>query len=1083
MPSLNDTPRSGQEYWRSLNEIADTPEFRESVFREFPAGALDMIDSSERRHFLKIMGASMALAGIGLAGCRRWPESKIAPYAKRPEGHIPGVSVDYASALDFHGDPLGLLVKSVDGRPIKIEGNPAHPLSRGATHAFAQAEILDLYDPDRARAVQTPGSSGGWTASSWDAFDAEAGPLFEGYRSANGGQGLYILASASSSPTRRRLQDQFRATFPNAVWLEYESLANDMVLDGAEMAFGRPGRPVYNLTDAMSILSLDADFLHVFPESVRLGREFAAHRSPAGPTDPMSRMCVVEPTLSVTGSNADDRIAVRHSQVGLVAAAIAYRVLDGAAAAAVKPAAEAAASAGLVDQALLDKVVEHLTSHRGQAVVIAGQSQPAEVHYLAHLMNEALGASGGLVQLAPADETPRHLASIRRLASDLDADRVKTLVMMDVNPVYDAPADLDLAARLAKAETVIGLNAYVNESATPQGRPIQWMLPAAHPLETWGDVKAWNGDRTIAQPLILPLFDGRSQIELLAFMLDLPERSGLDLVRATYATELPTEDDWRTALHDGVIPGSSTVRTMAPSPARASAAVRQMVDRAAASTGVELVFIPCNTILDGRYANNGWLQELPDPVTKLTWDNALLISPAMAESLGVEPSSLVRVRKGEAVLQVPVIVQPGVADDAAIIALGYGRTMDARILTGSGVNAGVMRTSTNFAAVPGCSVEATGESYPLATTQDHHIIDLDSVGGKSIQNRLPSLVREADLPEYQEDPSFAKHRTHVTHRLSMWEPPAYDGEYQWGMSIDLGKCTGCSACVIACQAENNIPIVGKDQVLMGREMHWLRIDRYYRFEKTGEGDWDVNQLRSVAMQPMTCLHCENAPCEQVCPVAATVHDDEGVNVMVYNRCVGTRYCSNNCPYKVRRFNYFDYHRREPLRSTGPLQVQPDYYTKQQAGAEPLRRMQFNPEVTVRMRGVMEKCSYCTQRVAEAKIAAKNEWVKQSPEAKAADTRAALEDGAVKTACQQACPTDAIVFGDLLDKQSRVAALHKHKRSYEILEELHTKPRTRYVAKVRNPSFPQMEEGGHGHGGHGDNHSADHSGDHGDDHGH
>ena len=1064
MPSVGKAQPPGKKYWRSLDELADTPQFREFMHREFPAGASELLSGPDRRHFLKIMGASMALAGLGIGGCRRWPAQEIAPFARRPAGRTPGVPRHYATSMELGGVAQGLLATSFDGRPTKIEGNPEHPVNRGKSDLFAQASVLDLYDPDRSR---TPVLNG--AASTWQAFSTWAAEHFGGLRS-TGGSGMRILSEASDSPSLAVMKQRLKEEFPQSTWHEWEPLNNDAELDGTTIAFGRPYRVLNDFSRARVIVSLDGDFLGPHPASVRSIGDFAATRRISGPSETMSRLYVYESALSLTGANADHRAAVRSGDIGVVAAWLAARLLNDQSLGRFEQAdgGRVLTAALLVD---LNHTLADLQAHPGESVVVAGAGQPAEVHALVHLMNEALRNVGRTVTYQSRGEAMKHLESLASLVADLNAGTVDTLVIIGGNPVYDAPADLDFAAAMknGSVRARIHLAHYVDETS----QECHWHLNRAHALETWGDGRSWDGTITLCQPLIEPLTDpqqfSRSPIELLAMLTGDTAMRGLDIVRRTFAAMTGLSDSeraWRRALHDGFLTGSAiTPESAAIDRTAVLAAAGRLFDRwsNADHGGWEIVFSPDPRVYDGRYANNGWLQELPHPITKLTWDNAAVMSPVSARALGVAQGDLVALNVGRYSTAAPVVLVPGMAPRTVLATLGSGRRFRGRICADAGFDFYGIRTSEAMSIAAGAVVRTDGR-YDLATTQDHHAIDVETVGGKGIQERLPTLVREATLEHYREHPDFARHAVHVPHQLSLFsenhpahQPTGSDrAVYAWGMSIDLSTCVGCNACVIACQAENNIPIVGKDQVMRGREMHWIRVDRYYTFDaatRDGSGralSWDGDRLRHVALQPVACQHCENAPCEQVCPVAATTHDADGLNVMVYNRCVGTRYCSNNCPYKVRRFNYFDYHRRDPIRAEDNLlQVPAGYYHKPQADAGPLRSMQFNPEVTVRMRGIMEKCTFCLQRISAARIAAKNDWVR-TPE-RERPPRPVIADGSLTTACAQACPADAIVFGDLLDGASRVAAMHRRDRSYEMLEELNVKPRNRYLAKLRNPA--------------------------------
>ena len=1048
MSSIERTSSRGKAYWRSLDELADTPRFREFLHREFPASATEMLNSTERRHFLKIMGASLALAGFGLPGCRRWPQEKIVPFAHRPPGRVPGAVEHFATSMEQAGSVQGLLVTSSDGRPIKIEGNPQHPMSRGATDAHAQASVLELYDPDRSRHVWRIDKEGGQRVQATRAeFEVWAADHFKSLGNARG-NGLYVLSESSSSPSLGDMKARLAQRFPRAKWIEYEPINRDNEVAGTTAAYGRPYRPHYAFDRARVIVSLDSDFLFAHAAAIKHSRDFAAGRRADDPARTMNRLYVFESGYSLTGANADHRFAVRTQDVAAVTGRLAAHLVKEAAPSA--PAGrerfnEATAETLGVDEVVFEQILDDLERHRGECIVVAGPRQPAAVHALAHLINDHLDNVGRTVHYTALPEAASQEASMKSLAQDLDAGLVDTLVILGGNPAYDAPADLDIAANLGKIRASVHLSSYDNETS----RLCTWHVPRAHYLESWGDARTWDGTLGIVQPLILPLFGGMSTVELLAVVTGDKITSGYDIVRRTFAKirgGSEWERSWRRTLHQGFLAGSAH-SPASPRVKRGSATESADKLWAAwtppAGDGFELVFVPDTKVYDGRFANNGWLQELPDPLTKLTWDNAVLMGPAAAERLRVDTGDMVRVSHRGRQVEAAVCLVPGQHPRSVTLPLGYGRKDAGVVAEGAGFDFYPLRTADAMNFAVGATIEKIGGRYELAQTQDHYPID--STGGKGTQERLPTILREATIEQYRDQPDFAAHATHVVHRLSLWHEDNLAGaEYAWGMSIDLSACTGCSACVVACQAENNIPVVGKDQVSRGREMHWIRVDRYFK-------GGDAQNPDGVGMQPVPCMQCENAPCEQVCPVAATTHDKDGLNVMIYNRCVGTRYCSNNCPYKVRRFNYFDYWARDPVREGGALHVKPDYYTKPPGDVNILRQMQFNPEVTVRSRGVMEKCTYCIQRIAAAKIKAKNAWVKLSNAEKRANPRVTVPDGSLTTACAAACPAQAIVFGDLNDPDSEMAALRKHPRTYELLEELNTKPRTTYLARLLNPN--------------------------------
>ena len=1005
--------RTGKRYWRSLDELADSPQFRKFVEQEFPAWADEMLAPASRRSFLKFMGASVALAGM--TACR-FPTEEILPFAHRPEGYVPGEGQSYATAMELGGASLGLVVTSFDGRPIKIEGNQLHPESLGATGARAQASVLELYDPDRSRTAMHDGA-----ASSWDDFDRFAFEHFGGLRG-SGGRGLRVLAAASSSPTLAEMRRRFKQTFPQARWHEYEPLSRDNARDGAALAFGRPVRTVLSLAEAETVVAFDEDFLLDHPSAVRLAREFMTGRNPDGGR--YSRLWVVESGQSVTGGVADHRLPLAQSKIPVAVGCLAARLfLD----LHVALPAGAESMRGVLEGfhghplfAELDlSMADELVAHPGHSAILAGPRMPAEVHALVHLMNQALGNVGHAVRYVadPDEEREHHVASLEALTADLGAGKVDTLLILGGNPVFDAPGNLGFADALSKAKQAIHLSLYNDETSRVCG----WHLPAAHFLESWGDSRAWDGTLAIVQPLIAPLYGGRSAIELLATLTGEESPKGYDLVRRTAAATLTGGDfekSWRTTLHDGRAENSAWPQTVSVLTTTNWAGGLAELGRTAEPTGVEVVFSGSAGIYDGRFANNGWLQELPDPMTKLTWDNAAVVGPSTAESLGVGDQDLVRVTIGDRSADLPVYVLPGQAHGAVGVSLGYGRRAAGDVGNEVGVDLYPLRNSASM-HVAEARVEKLPGTYTLASTQDHYAID--RIGFEETAHRVEEFVREVDLTAYRHDPEHAMHREGPHYEpVDLWEPHKYDG-YKWGMTIDLNTCTGCNACVVACQAENNIPVVGKDEVTRGREMHWIRIDRYFSGEPDAPG---------VSHQPLTCHHCENAPCEQVCPVAATTHDHEGLNVMVYNRCVGTRYCANNCPYKVRRFNYFNNHKNESAVET----------------------MVYNPEVTVRSRGVMEKCTFCVQRITTHRIGAKNE-------------NRRLQDGEFTTACAQACPTRAITFGDLNDPESLVARKAGEPRSYAMLEEINVKPRTRYLARIRNRKDGGGEGGGDsGHSG-------------------
>ena len=1047
--------KSGRAYWRSLGEYADSPAFRAKLEQEFEGYDPETLLSVSRRGFLKLASASMALAGVTLTGCRRWPEEKLAPYANQPDGRVPGIPVHYATMDERGGVATGLLVESFDGRPIKVEGNPAHPYSLGATDPQHQASLLDMYDPERSTTVRTKGGA----ASTWQAFEQAVAEITN-----NPQARLAILSEACSSPSLARLRTALFRKLPQARWYEYEPISRTTEARGAEQAFGRAVRPIYDFGEAKIIAAFDSDFLNAHPGSIRWSRQWAQGRRSADHGQ-MSRMYVAESAPSCTGSVADVRLPIRSSDIPSIVAAVAggvgvqgvsFTIPEGA-------------------KSFVDHLVADLQANRGASILIAGSSQPAQVQALVWQINAALGNLGQTISMVEEPPTPggtdnAPAGTIAQLAEALNAGNVEAVVILGSNPIYDAPAELNFPEALAKAKVSVHLSSYYDETSAASA----WHLPRAHFLESWGDGRAWDGTISVQQPIILPLYDGRSPIELLALLAGEQELVGYDIVRTTFRELLNAggnfEQAWRKVLHEGLVEGSAFAAVEGLTP-RAGAGVNAETR----STGgeYEVTFHPSN-VYDGRYANNGWLQELPGPLTKLTWDNTAWISFADAQELGVEQGEILTISVNGRELRIPAYIMPGQARRSIAVQLGYGRRApqinvpNLTIADGVGANASVLRTIAAPDMAMGAKVSATGAIYPLATTTEHWLLNHEpfDVTGEALQARVGNkgesglIIKEATLAEYLANPEFVHLNEHGDYTLQMYSPPdvkypqthpdapkVFNNPHAWGMAIDMNACMGCSACMVACQAENNIPIVGKDQVMMSREMHWIRIDRYWKTDPHAEGAAAENP--DVVFQPMLCVHCESAPCEEVCPVAATVHDTEGINTMVYNRCIGTRYCSNNCPYKVRRFNYFDWHSKPvnntelPMLSKKPWLGMPDSEQREEVGR--IRRMGYNPDVTVRMRGVMEKCTYCTQRVARAKQTAKIEW----QQGKRKDNR--VQDGEVVVACEQACPTGAIVFGDLNDPNSRVSQAHKNHRTYTVLDDLNTRARGKHMAKIRNPA--------------------------------
>ncbi|GIV14749.1 MAG: molybdopterin oxidoreductase [Armatimonadota bacterium] len=1005
----------GQQYWRSLEEIAESEEFRQILEKEFPRQSSPLGAFLHRRQFLKLMGASLALAG--LTSCRPLSMRKIVPQVQQPEEMVPGKPLYFASAFSMGGYARGVLVESHEGRPTKIEGNAKHPASPGpggvvslqspaqlnpdgtpkhigASDAFTQASILTLYDPDRSQSPLYQGQLSAWT----DFNTALAAEMAK--QAAVRGAGLRILTDNVTSPTLAALIQELLKKYPQAKWHQYEPLHHDNALEGAKIAFGAPVNTVYRFERAEVILSLDSDFLFGGPAGVRYAHDYATRRQVRHNTTQMNRLYVVESTPTVTGAAADHRLPLRPSQIRTFALALAKAV--GLPVSAPQLPAE--------QQRWVEAVARDLQAHRSRCAVIVGESQPPEIHALVHAINHTLGNAGQTVfYTQPVEASPvNHTESLRELVQDMAAGKVETLVILGGNPAYNAPADMEFASLLREMTQRNGFTVHLSLYEDETSALCLWHIPESHYLETWGDVRAFDGTVSIIQPLIEPLYPSRSAWEMVDAMLG-RQRNSYDIVQAYWSKRLGSanfQKAWRKALHDGVIAGTA----LPPSAVQVRVdAVVAAVQKASipAGEGLEIVFTPDPTVWDGRFANNGWLQELPKPLSHLTWDNAAFVSPATAQKLGLQMDTgglanivdVVELRYRGEKLHVPVWILPGQPDDCVTLSLGYGRTRAGKVGTGIGYNAYKVRFSDALWTASGATLVKTGERYPLASTQQHH-----SMHGRD-------LVQVGTLDEFRSDPKhLVKAAAHEEPLPSMYPEHKWEG-YAWAMVIDTSLCIGCNACVTACQAENNIPVVGKEQVARGREMHWIRIDRYY------EGGLDNP---STHLLPVPCMQCENAPCEPVCPVGATNHSEEGLNQMVYNRCVGTRYCSNNCPYKVRRFNFLKYN--DPK--------------------EPVLQLLNNPDVTVRGRGVMEKCTYCVQRINAARIEAK----KLGRE---------IQDGEVVTACQAACPTHAIVFGNMNDRQSLVARLRQQPHRYGLLEELNTRPRTTYLAKVRNPN-PELE---------------------------
>ena len=1064
IPPPSPEPETGAKYWRSLDQMAETPEFRQWVEREFPSGASEFTDPVSRRYFVKIMSASFLLAGLGTTGCRR-PEERILPFSKMPEDYIHGMPQFYATSMPSRGGAVPVVVKSHEGRPTKVEGNREHPDSNGATDTFTQASILNLYDPDRA----TRFAKNGQVASRESAlsFLGNLGQQAEATR----GNGLAFLAERGVSPSRDRIQNLLRKKLPNARWYDYEPVDFDIHRQAASTVFGRSVTPYVRLDQASVIVSLDCDFIGSEENTHVKIRQFAKGRRTEQPSDSMNRLYSVEGLLTLTGANADHRLRVPTSAVLSVAARLALEVLRQTGKTDLLPDLKGLAAGFQGNEDWIIACASDLLERNnlGRSVVLAGYRQPLAVHIIAAAINAALGNLGKTVVFHETPKPPD--TTISDLARALNEGQVQTLVVLGGNPAYNAPAELNWSQAQAKAQTVVRLGYYEDETFPSNG----WHLPMAHYLESWGDARSADGTMVPVQPLIEPLFGGLTEIEVLARVAGEENSSPHEIVRDTFRGIAGADDEaWKKFLHDGFLAGSAAAEVSVEFDPVAAASIIGVTRASAAPTkdGLEVVFYRDARVDDGRYNNNGWLQELPDPISKLVWENAISLSIKTARELDVfytdkENMKLkvpwVSIQLGGRSIEGPVWIQPGQADNTVGLALGYGRTKTGRVGRDSGFDAYKLRTaSAPHFSVGAKLVRQSGRVHQLATTQNHWAME-----GRPV-------VREATLQQYREHHDVARSMdmerppgtpadgTPIALYPNPMDVPGKDGRtpkekavHHWGMSIDLSACVGCSACVIACQSENNIPIVGKDQVNSNREMHWIRIDRYYTGDPEKSSDDQIADPQ-VANQPMLCQHCESAPCESVCPVNATVHDYEGLNLMVYNRCVGTRYCSNNCPYKVRRFNYFDYSRRPLDRfykspfsrdRSGELGIS-RWFKNPDRGELPddqwnMVKLAKNPDVSVRMRGVMEKCSFCLQRIERAKIAQKVK-AGASPDIE-------VRDGAVQTACQQACPAEAIVFGNVKDPNSSVSKLKAQDRDYSVLEFLGTRPRLTYLTRIRNPN--------------------------------
>lgn len=986
------------QYWRSLGELKQTDEFQENAKKDLPEFHPEDFSGVSRRRFMQLTGASMALAGV--SSCR-WDNEKILPFASRPANRIPGKAVHYASALERGGYGFGVSVTSYDGRPIKVEGNKSDGVSGGATDVFAQASILELYDPDRSRVVTQDGAESTWEA--WDAAK-ELLPL----------DGLAFLVEASSSPTVASIRQKIAETVSGAQFFEYESVSRDNEIAGAKLVFGTAVRPQYDASKAEVIVSFDSDFFSSHPAQIKHNRDWATKRRPLNGR--MGRLYEAGSRLGLEGGMADHRAPMRSSDVGNFIALVEELLVDHGHA--LDTVATGAAVTNETATEMAAAIAKDLGENRGKSILVAGPNQPAEVHARLHHLNRLLGNMGSTITFTdePAQARPTHNEALAAMVASAKAGAIKTLVIIEGNVAYDAPSDIDVVGAIEGIANTIRIGLYNNETSGL----CNWHLPRTHSFEAWGDAVSYDGTFLVSQPTIAPIWGARSAEELMTSFLS-TRFGGLAKLRegAFIAATDSNASAWRKAVHDGV-GAQKALKAATPKMSIAGA-----FSPTGAGAGIEVTFAPDPKIWDGRHANSAWLQELPEFMTKVTWDNVALMNVATAEKLGLRTEAkatdghaiadMVTITVGGNSVNVPVYLMPGQAADSIALTLGYGRTNAGQIggIEGDedapmvGFDVTSIRSS-NASHIVAATVANANATHELAMTQEHHIVD--DIGMRGTEDRLSALVREANLSDFHEGEE--DHFRHVVHHPpleSLWTERSHDG-HAWGMTLDLSVCNGCNACVIACQSENNIPTVGKSEVIMSREMHWMRIDRYF------SGELDNPKL---VTQQVNCQQCENAPCEQVCPVAATTHTEEGLNDMVYNRCIGTRYCANNCAYKVRRFNYKNFNKN--------LEDENNEVAK----------LALNPEVTVRVRGVMEKCTYCVQRIQEVKIDAKN-------------AVRPIKDGEIVPACGQVCPSSAIVFGDLADPESKVSKGRASARAYEMLAELNNKPRNSYLAKIRNP---------------------------------
>lgn len=1064
-------------YWRSLNELEKTPEFEQFMHREFPVAASEFPDGISRRRWMQLMSASLALGGF--AGCR-YQKEEFAALVGRSDQRIAGVPLMFATSFEWANRPVHLLVGNLEGRPIKLEGNPQYPLhaavdpstfndgkeaafATAGTDAYTQACILQLYDPDRCSKVAVREAAGKTAEpADWNQFERLARTRAEVLKS-NGGASLVVYAPPTRSPSLRRMLSEIKGLYPQATFVRHSMVSDRRFAAGIKLAAGRYAEPLWHFEKADVICCLDSDLFAHEPAGMVYARQYSARREPDSDKGPMNRLYVIEGQYSMTGASADSRLALPSSQIGAFAVELEKRVDKMLTSAPSEGSADEKTwdeldVAGRIER-MLDVLASDLVKNKGKSAVVVGRHQLAEVQAVGFRINQKLGNVGATLELLDIADDQEMLGaiSLADMADKLASGSVEDLWILGGNPVYGSAASLELGKKIAAVPHSVYLADYVDETA----EHCRVIAPATHPLESWGDVLGCDGTYSVCQPQIQPLLNGKSSLEVLTLLVQAANRDPQAYVRSTagvHAGSPLNDQQWRKLLHDGFL-GASAAKAI-------SVSIDQFAGEVAVATlgeavekpengKLEVVVLPSEASFDGRFANNGWLQELPQSVSKLVWDNAALVSSVLAEKLGLKQGEMATVRVRGRSVDLPVFIVPGICPSTIVTYMGYGRKAAGNVGNNVGHDVTPLFTADDGVILSGAEIANTSRPYKLATTQDHFTID--TLGQQTISKRAVMLVREGTYEQYKNNKDFADHLgAHLPeHMESLWTPPPVNQQYAWAMTVDLNKCIGCNACVVACQAENNVPIVGKEQVSRGREMHWLRLDRYFQGDPT-----NPNQVSDpkVVFQPVACVHCEMAPCEQVCPVAATVHTEEGINAMAYNRCIGTRYCANNCPYKVRRFNYFNNNQQYGYFY--------GWLDKREEANRKLQQLVLNPEVTVRGRGVMEKCTYCIQRVQNGKIVAKAE-------------NREVRDGDIKTACQTACPSQAIIFGDKNDKASRVSIKQEDPRAYAMLEELNIKPRTLYLARLRNVNTRLMTKYEKDNmSGHHDHESGSH-----DDHGH